>query len=101
MAYTIRCEPYPADDQPSPRGGCFPAGHASGGFALLGLIAVRSSRRWRNGVIALGLGLGWWMGLYQMLKGAHYPSHTTTTMLIAWMVVLLWQRVLRIAPVAS
>ena len=101
VVYTKLCESFPADDQPSRRGGCFPAGHASGGFALLGLIAVRSSRRWRNGVIAVGLGLGWWMGLYQMLKGAHYLSHTTTTMLIAWMVVLLWQRVLRIAPVAS
>jgi membrane-associated PAP2 superfamily phosphatase len=96
VAYAKLCEPYPADDRPARRGGCFPAGHASGGFALMGLLAVRSSRRWRNGIIALGLGLGWWMGGYQMLKGAHYLSHTLTTMLVAWLVVLFWRRALRI-----
>ena len=96
MAYAKLCEPHPADDPPGRRGGCFPAGHASGGFALMGLLAVRAARRWRNGMLALGLGLGWWMGLYQMLKGAHYLSHTLTTMLVAWLVVLLWRRMLRI-----
>ena len=82
-------------------GGCFPAGHASGGFALLGLVAARGTRRWRNGILALGLGLGWWMGGYQMLKGAHYLSHTLTTMIVAWLVVLLWRRALQIAPAAD
>lgn len=95
-AYVKLCEPFPADDRPARRGGCFPAGHASGGFALLGLLLVRATRRWRNTVIALSLGLGWWMGGYQMLKGAHYLSHTLATMLVAWLVVLLWQRALRI-----
>jgi len=42
--------------------------------------------------------LGWWMGGYQMLKGAHYLSHTVTTMLAAWIIVLLWHRILRIPP---
>lgn len=96
VAYARLCEPYPADDQPTRRGGCFPAGHASGGFALMGLLAVRSSRRWRRGAVAFGLALGWWMGGYQMLKGAHYLSHTTTTMLIAWIVILAWSRGLKI-----
>ncbi len=97
-AYVKLCSPFPADDRPARRGGCFPAGHSSGGFALLGLLLVRAGRRWRNTTIALGLGLGWWMGGYQMLKGAHYLSHTVTTMLLAWLVVLLWQRALRLAP---
>jgi membrane-associated PAP2 superfamily phosphatase len=96
VAYARLCEPFPADDRPARKGGCFPAGHASGGFALMGLLAVRATRRWRFSVLALGLGLGWWMGLYQMLKGAHYLSHTLTTMLVAGLVVLLWHRVLRI-----
>lgn len=96
VAYTKLCEPFPAADKPARRGGCFPAGHASGGFALLGLLALRATPRWRKGVITLGLGLGWWMGFYQMLKGAHYLSHTITTMLVAWIVVLLWRRVLRV-----
>lgn len=97
VAYARLCEPYPADDLPVRRGGCFPAGHASGGFALMGLLAVHAGRRWRRGVIAFGLGLGWWMGAYQMLKGAHYLSHTVTTMIVAWIVVLLWARVLKVS----
>jgi membrane-associated PAP2 superfamily phosphatase len=96
VAYAKLCAPYPAEDRPPRRGGCFPAGHASGGFALLGLLAVRATRRWRNRTMLLGLALGWWMGGYQMLKGAHYLSHTVTTMLMAWLVVLIWQRVLKI-----
>ena len=86
---------YPANDRPADRGRGFPAGHASGGFALLGLYGLRRTRAWRRDVLALGLGLGWWMGGYQMLKGAHYLSHTVATMLLAWVVVLLWRRVLR------
>lgn len=97
VVYVKLCEPFPADDRPERKGDCFPAGHASGGFALMGLLAVRASRRWRHGTIALAMGLGWWMGLYQMLKGAHFLSHTLTTMLLAWLVVLLWRRALRLA----
>ena len=67
---------------------------------IIGLLAVRRTRRWRHGILALGLGLGWWMGGYQMLKGAHYLSHTVTTMLVAWLVVLLWRRALKISPSA-
>jgi len=94
VPYVKLCSPYPEDDRPQRRGHCFPAGHASGGFALLGLGWLRSSRRWQNGALALGLGLGWWMGGYQMLKGAHYLSHTVTTMLIAALIALLWHRTL-------
>ena len=95
VPYVKLCEPYPAGDRPERRGHCFPAGHASGGFALLGLYGLRRTRAWRRGVLALGLGLGWWMGGYQMLKGAHYLSHTVVTMLVAWIILLLWRRVLR------
>lgn len=96
VAYAKLCEPFPDNDRPARRGGCFPAGHASGGFALMGLLAIRATRRWRNAAVALGLGLGCWMGIYQMLKGAHYLSHTVTTLLVAWLVVEFWRRVLRV-----
>ena len=92
VAYVKLCDPFPTDERPARRGGCFPAGHASGGFALMGLLCIRATRRWRNGAIALGLGVGGWMGIYQMLKGAHYLSHTVTTVLLAWLVVELWRR---------
>lgn len=101
VPYVRLCEPYPEDDRPARRGGCFPAGHASGGFALLGLLAVRPTRRWRRGAIMLGLAFGWVMGGYQMLKGAHYLSHTVTTMLVAWIVVLLCARALKLGPQAA
>lgn len=67
----------------------------------MGLLLVRATRRWRVGAITLGLGLGWWMGGYQMLKGAHYLSHTVTTMLVAWLVVIFWRHALRNAPEAG
>ncbi len=93
MPYVKLFEQYPDDDRPSRRGHCFPAGHASGGFALVGLAWLLPSRRFRVRMISLGLGVGWTLGLYQMLKGAHYLSHTVTTMLVAWIVMLLWRRV--------
>jgi membrane-associated PAP2 superfamily phosphatase len=92
--YVKLCSPYPEDDRPAAKGRCFPAGHASGGFALMGLAWLRASPRWRRGMIALGLAAGWWMGAYQMAKGAHYLSHTVTTMLLAWLVAALWARAL-------
>jgi membrane-associated PAP2 superfamily phosphatase len=95
VPYVKLCEPYPPDDRPERKGHCFPAGHASGGFSLLGLMWLRRTRAWRLGGLALGLGAGWWMGGYQMLKGAHYLSHTLTTMLVAWIVLLLWRRIVR------
>jgi membrane-associated PAP2 superfamily phosphatase len=73
-------------------GRCFPAGHASGGFALLGLYFVGRRKQWLTRSIAPGMVLGWIMGLYQMAKGAHFLSHTVTTMLLAWIVAsgLAW-----------
>ncbi len=98
IAYVKLCSPFPEDDRPDRRGHCFPGGHASGGFALLGLMWLRRTSSWRLGGIALGLGVGWWMGGYQMLKGAHYLSHTVTTMLLAWIVLFAWRRILHPAP---
>lgn len=67
---------------------CFPAGHASGGFALLSLYFL--FRRRRNRWIGLGIGMavGWTFGLYKMLIGDHFLSHTLVTMGLAWLVSL-------------
>jgi membrane-associated PAP2 superfamily phosphatase len=67
----------------------YPAGHASGGFALLSLFFVGRTRRAQNTGLCIGLFAGWAMGLYQMFKGAHFLSHTIVTMLLAWMMILL------------
>ena len=46
-------------------------------------------RRLRWFGLALGLAVGWWMGLYQMLRGQHFLSHTLFTMIGAWMIIVL------------
>jgi membrane-associated PAP2 superfamily phosphatase len=61
----------------------FPAGHASGGFALMGLYWILGTRRWRG--LALGLLVGSWMGLYQVARGEHFLSHTLATAALAWL----------------
>jgi membrane-associated PAP2 superfamily phosphatase len=58
---------------------CFPAGHASGGFSLFAFYFVRRKRLW----LLLPLGVGGIMGLYQMLKGAHFLSHTLFTLFLS------------------
>jgi len=94
VPYVRLIECYPPGQQPARRGHCFPAGHASGGFALASLAGLARSRRGQLGGLAAGVALGGAMGLYQMLKGAHYLSHTLVTALVAWLVFLGWQRVL-------
>lgn len=61
----------------------FPAGHASGGFALMGLYWILGTRRWRG--LALGLFVGSWMGFYQVARGEHFLSHTLATAVLAWL----------------
>ena len=67
-------------------GGCFPAGHASAGFAFLGgFFVFRRSHpalawRWLAGALALGLLLG----MAQQIRGAHYMSHTLWTAWLCW-----------------
>lgn len=66
-------------------GHCFPAGHASAGFAwIAGFLAwppgSTAGRRWLWGALVAGLLLG----LAQQLRGAHFMSHTLWTAWICW-----------------
>ena len=69
-------------------GGCFPAGHASAGFAFIsGFFAFRhalpaTARRWLAAAMAAGL----IFGLAQQVRGAHYMSHTFWTAWLCWTV---------------
>lgn len=71
-------------------GRCFPAGHASSGFAFIGgYFAFRrtspgQSRAWLCTSIAAGLVLG----IVQQLRGAHFASHTLWTGFICWTTAL-------------
>ena len=72
-------------------GGCFPAGHASAGFAFIGgFFAFRhtlpaTAWRWFAGAMAAGL----IFGLAQQVRGAHYMSHTFWTAWLCWTVAAI------------
>jgi membrane-associated PAP2 superfamily phosphatase len=82
-------------------GRCFPAGHVSNAFAfVVGAFALRAvsmhaARAWLAAVCALGLLLGW----TQLLRGAHFASHSLWT---AWLCfsfsALLWHGAQAVAP---
>jgi membrane-associated PAP2 superfamily phosphatase len=79
------------------RGACFPAGHASGGYAWLALYfflwSVRPRLRWLG--LAVGAGMGLVFGFSQQLRGAHFLSHDLWTLAICWATALglfLWFR---------
>lgn len=86
-------EPHP---RTFPYGECFPAGHASAGYAWLGLYYVaRAWRpRWRWAVLGAVLALGTAFGLAQQLRGAHFLSHDLWSLLLCWAIATLgyWWR---------
>lgn len=86
-------------------GRCFPAGHASSGFAFIG--GYFAFRRGAPGVARAWLwasvGAGLAFGLAQQARGAHFMSHTFWTGAICWCVALLVDAVSRLrrgAPLA-
>ncbi len=74
-------------------GRCFPGGHASGGFALTMMYFCLSGKYARLSALAAALCMGWSMGLYQMMRGEHFLSHTVMSMLLAWQMNLLLVRI--------
>jgi len=81
-------ERYPDGFQQAKRSKGWPAGHASGGFALMMLYFVFTEKSFRILGLCIGLLAGWGMGLYQTLNGQHYLSHTIVSMIIAWTLIL-------------
>jgi membrane-associated PAP2 superfamily phosphatase len=80
-------ERYPPGSLPSVRQRCFPAGHASGGFALIGLLFLSNKPKIRRRIVCLAIVAGSFMGGYKMLIGDHFMSHTLITFCISWLVV--------------
>lgn len=78
-------------------GHCFPSGHASGAFSFLAgwwalrTSAPRAARWWLALTVLVGLVFGWG----QMMRGAHYVSHTLWTAWICWAVTLASWHLLR------
>ncbi len=80
-----------------PRNACFPAAHASSGFAWIALffffLHVRPHWRWWG--LGFGLAMGTVFAASQELRGAHFLSHDLTTIMICWGVSLLLYGVFR------
>jgi len=82
-------EHYPDNFEQVKPAKCFPAGHASGGFALMSLFFLFKRRRNRLLGLAVGISSGWATGGYKMLIGDHFLSHTIVTMLLAWLLIMI------------
>ena len=75
---------------------CFPAGHASAGFAWVSLYFMgRSSKApWRWWGLGFAVLMGSLFGISQQLRGAHFLSHDLWSFGICWMVSLICYGVL-------
>lgn len=74
-----------------PIGHAFPAGHASGAFALISfyfLLALYGSK-WRYPALGFCLSLGFIFGLAQQARGKHFFSHDLFSLAICWGAALL------------
>ena len=67
-------------------GRCFPAGHASAGFAFVsGYFAFRDTRAsLARGWLAASFAAGLLLGLAQQARGAHFMSHTLWSAWVCW-----------------
>ncbi len=83
--------------QPKP-GRCFPAGHATAGFAFMALFYCFHKTRYKIAGLLLGITLGWTAGIYQMMRGQHFLSHTLFSMIASFMVIMLINTLLNRFP---
>lgn len=72
-------------------GSCFPAGHPSGGFALMAFYFafMHSKPRFSTGMLILGLFAGLVMGFAQVMRGAHFLSHIIWSGWVVWVALLI------------
>ena len=71
-------------------GVCYPAGHASAGYAWVSLYfaALLWQPRWRWHGLAIGLAAGLLFGIGQQLRGAHFLSHDVARLAVCWLLSL-------------
>ena len=80
---------YPKDFVQPSKAKCWPAGHASGGFALMALFFLFKTPINQKKALIGALIVGWSMVTYKMLLGDHFLSHTIITMIMAWLIILI------------
>ena len=76
--------------------GCFPAGHASAGYAWVALyfFLLATRPRWRWWGLGLPLASGLVFGIAQQLRGAHFLSHDVWSLMLCWLVALSLYRLM-------
>lgn len=80
---------YPKDFIQTSKAKCWPAGHASGGFALMALFFLFKTPINQKRALISALVIAWGMGTYKMLLGDHFLSHSIITMIMAWLIILI------------
>ena len=89
LPYVGVLDSYPAGTRPAEEQRCYPAAHASGGFALLSVFFLFKTRKNKIIATSLAMSTGWIIGFYKMLIGDHFLSHTIVSMLLAWLIILI------------
>lgn len=81
-------------------GRCFPAGHATAGFAFMALFYCFNDRRKKILGLGFGILLGFTAGIYQMMRGQHFLSHTLFSMVASFMVIMIINKIISYLPKA-
>jgi len=82
-------EPYLPSTKPEKVQRCFPAGHASGGYALFAIVFLCRSVTTRRNAAAFAMAVGTTMGGYKMVIGDHFLSHTLVSLELSILIVWL------------
>ncbi len=75
-------------------GACFPAGHASAGFAWVAacIAFMKLHPAWSRRALWSALATGAAFGIAQQLRGAHFLSHDLWTLALCWLTAALLAR---------
>lgn len=92
--YVTLFSPYPESFVQERNIRCYPAGHASGGFALLSLFFLFHKPGSRKLAVVFALTLAWTVGTYKMAIGDHFLGHTVVMMMLAWLLILIITRLI-------
>lgn len=84
---------YPNNFQQTKKGQCFPAGHAVTGFAFFIFFFAFRNNLLKVASLSLAFCFGWVLGLYQMMKGAHFFGDTLVAMLICFLLSAIIARI--------
>lgn len=77
-------------------GACFPAGHASAGYAWVAVYFAAQAvyPAWQRRLLVAALALGALFGVCQQLRGAHFLSHDLWSLTLCWYTSVLFARLM-------